>query len=1004
MALIGRFIGVDKHSDPLVPDLAGACRDAKALWALFTDTFADKDLANIVDEEATLNAIREALKESFGNASSNDFVVFAFSGHGTRDHRLVTYDTEYEKHSETTISMAELADHFKKSKAKSILCLLDCCFSGGATARVLHDTPLSRDLPVPFDSFTGDGRVLVTASHLDEPAYEHPKRRHGLLTDAFIQTLTEATRSMGIASAMDKVMSLVRANAISMGCTQTPIFFGAIEGGLTLAPLQKGQNFRNAFPEYDYGKISPLIGELSFFGLPKPILEEWETKFPDGLNELQLSAVNDHGVLNGHSLIVVAPTSAGKTFIGEIAAIKAITEGKKAIFLLPFKALVNEKYDQFLSSYGDNLGLKVIRCTGDYSDQTGLFVNSKFDIAILTYEMFLSLAITNPQVPNRIGIIVLDEAQFIADPSRGIIVELILTHLRVLRNKEIEPQLITLSATIGNLNAFDQWLGVTVLKSENRPVPLEFGVIDRHGIFEYLDEDGKADVNQLLPGHLIRQRRDKPSSQDVIVPLTKHLLGNVNRKEKILIFRNHRGASEGCALYLAKELSMPPAISVLDALPSFDTSSVTGKLRQALNGGTAFHNTNLTREERVSIENAFRDPDGPVHVLSATTTVAAGINTPASTVLIVETSFPWENRAFTIAEVQNMAGRAGRLGFRETGRAIIIAENSIERKRLFQKYIQGSPEPISSSFQQEHIGTWIIRLLAQVDRVEVDQVVSLLANTYGGFLANIQNPEWVKNIDIQLSSLLPKMISLNLLEQNDAFVQLTLLGRICGQSSLGFESALRLVAILKEHANRQFAPIDLLILVQSLPEMDEQYIPIFKRGQREAAWPQKLMYRQGGDLIGALQKKAPDMWTYYSRAKRACVANDWADGVPTESIEKAYSVTPYQTITPGAIRAIADATRWHLRSAFEITTVAIPQYAPNSEGMDELLCQLEFGIPVQALGLLDLPIALTRGEYLSLHNAGLNSPNDVWKLPKERLKNLISKEQLEKLEQLRPIR
>ena len=98
---------------------------------------------------------------------------------------------------------------------------------------------------------------------------------------------------------------------------------------------------------------------------------------------LQISAVNDYRILDGESLLVVAPTSSGKTFIGEMAATKAIIDGRKAVFLLPYRALVNEKYDLFVSVYGEKLGMRVIRCTGDHTDETGQFVRGKYEIAVL---------------------------------------------------------------------------------------------------------------------------------------------------------------------------------------------------------------------------------------------------------------------------------------------------------------------------------------------------------------------------------------------------------------------------------------------------------------------------------------------------------------------------------------------------------------------------------------------------------------------------------------------
>ena len=117
--------------------------------------------------------------------------------------------------------------------------------------------------------------------------------------------------------------------------------------------------------------VSAVVDDLRQFGIPPPVLEEWTARFRGGLNALQLSAINDYRILDGESLLVVAPTSSGKTFIGEMAATKAILDGRKAVFLLPYRALVNEKYDLFLSIYGDKLGKRVIRCTGDRTDEIG---------------------------------------------------------------------------------------------------------------------------------------------------------------------------------------------------------------------------------------------------------------------------------------------------------------------------------------------------------------------------------------------------------------------------------------------------------------------------------------------------------------------------------------------------------------------------------------------------------------------------------------------------------
>lgn len=89
-----------------------------------------------------------------------------------------------------------------------------------------------------------------------------------------------------------------------------------------------------------------------------------------------------------------------------------------------------------------------------------------------------------------------------------------------------------------------RWLSRPLLTSRERPVPLIEGVLDRRGTFQFVDVNGETKMEALLPAHQIAQRRDKPSSQDVIVPLAKQLIA---KGEKLLVFRNMRRPAQGCA-------------------------------------------------------------------------------------------------------------------------------------------------------------------------------------------------------------------------------------------------------------------------------------------------------------------------------------------------------------------------------------------------------------------------------------------------------------------------
>lgn len=467
----------------------------------------------------------------------------------------------------------------------------------------------------------------------------------------------------------------------------------------------------------------------------------------------------------------------------------------------------------------------------------------------------------------------------------------------------------------------------------------------------------------------------------------------VQQGEQVIVFRNQRGPAQGCANYLAAELNLPPATEALAALPTHDLSSSSAVLRDCLKGGTAFHNTNLAREEKEVVEQAFRDPSGKVRVLAATTTVAAGINTPASTVILAEQEFIGdEGRPFTVAEYKNMAGRAGRLGFQEEGKAIILADTPAEQLTLFQRYVQGRLEEFNSSFDPKHLETWMVRLLAQVPRILRRDAVHSLTRSYGGYLANRKNPQWRTVMGQRLEDLLRRMLDLRLAEQEGDFIQLTLLGRACGRSALSFGSAMRLVDLLRQTQPEQLCAEKLVALLQVLSESDGGYTPLMKKGRKEAIWPREAARRYGEETVRELQRFAENEFDYFGRCKRASLLRDWISGTPVDELERQYSPNPFQgRIGLGDVRRFADATRFHLRSAHQIVGIMFIGRGPDEESIEQILRQLETGIPADSLALLTLPIPLGRGEYLALRNAGVKRPTHLWALQTEAIIRILGK-------------
>jgi len=121
--------------------------------------------------------------------------------------------------------------------------------------------------------------------------------------------------------------------------------------------------------------------------------------------------------------------------------------------------LVNDKHQQFVHTYGD-YGVRVIRATGEVTDDIPALMRGQYDLCLLTYEKFTALILGNPFLLDQVGTIVVDEVQMIADESRGVNLEFLLTLLRLRRKRGIEPQLIALSAVIGDSNGLEDGLMV----------------------------------------------------------------------------------------------------------------------------------------------------------------------------------------------------------------------------------------------------------------------------------------------------------------------------------------------------------------------------------------------------------------------------------------------------------------------------------------------------------------------------------------------------------------
>ncbi len=178
----------------------------------------------------------------------------------------------------------------------------------------------------------------------------------------------------------------------------------------------------------------------------------------------------ENGLLDNKNLLICTPTASGKTLIAEIAAIKNILEGKgKAIYIVPLRALANEKFKEFKRKYSNIL--KIALSIGNLDSADPYLLD--YDLIICTSEKLDSLIRHHSPWISLISTVIIDEIHILNDVSRGPTLEIIITLLRQLLKK---MQLIALSATIGNPEELARWLGADLILDDWRPVKLHKGI------------------------------------------------------------------------------------------------------------------------------------------------------------------------------------------------------------------------------------------------------------------------------------------------------------------------------------------------------------------------------------------------------------------------------------------------------------------------------------------------------------------------------------------------
>lgn len=308
--------------------------------------------------------------------------------------------------------------------------------------------------------------------------------------------------------------------------------------------------------------------------------------------------------------LICAPTGSGKTVIGEWAILSALQKGRKAAYLAPLKAIVEERLEDWNRTFASrSIGL----FTGDRSRKTANTSPADHDLLLLTPEKLSSyLHNWRTHLPwlSQIDALVVDEIHLLGDSGRGAGLECLLT-----RWKRINPftRIIGLTGTLSNAEEIADWLGARLYKSEWRPIPVE------HRIVRFSKADQKPDL------------------------LLEELAPVVKDGGRALVFTNSRRRCE----QLCKTLNEAGL-------------------------SCAFTHAGLAPARRSAAQNLLRE--GKVDVLTTTSSLEMGVNFPARKVVIYDSyGFNGETFGpLPIARYLQAAGRAGRAGLDAYGESVLF--------------------------------------------------------------------------------------------------------------------------------------------------------------------------------------------------------------------------------------------------------------------------------------------------------------------------------------------
>jgi helicase len=654
------------------------------------------------------------------------------------------------------------------------------------------------------------------------------------------------------------------------------------------------------------------------------------------------------GILDGKNTLVTTPTASGKTLVAMMAIARALQRGKKAVYLTPLRALASEKGSDLKALEGIDLGIgrqpRVMVSTGDY-DSSGKEL-AFADVIVLTNEKMDTLFRHGVEWLGDVGLFVSDEVHLIGDRERGPTLEMMLTRVRKLYP---DAQIVALSATVSNADEIADWLSCELVESNWRPTKLVEGVYEYGSVRMSDNKKFRVEAGTTPSVDLAIDALDD-GGQALIFAETRKRASSLAAK-----------AAEGVYKRLDKTTKDLAAKASSEILDKGDDAELTRTLSQLVAKGVAFHHAGLAPSSRQIVEESFKA--GIVKLLTATPTLAAGVNLPARRVVVASIlRYDAEyggNVPISVMEYKQLCGRAGRPKYDTAGEAIIVSE-TVSGEEVYDHYVLGTPEPLRSQLAGDRaIRFHLLSTVSSVPGMKKQEILDVFASTL--FARQYKNA----TVEFKVESALEYLESEDLIKAvNNRYIatefgKRTSLLYIDPQTAVDFRDALD-----KAEKGRRKHALGFLHLVTSSPDF----------------YPKLSLRKKDHEEISLLLQERRDEMLY-DISEYECSRSFWA---LAEWMEEAgdRALGDLMGVEPGDMHRMVETGGWLAHALYEVARLL---------GREDMLSELyalrtriRYGIKEELMPLVAFE-GVGRVRARALYNAGFTDVPKIAKAPAAKL-------------------